>query len=179
MSIAIDDATGLPDLPEGQWWEVAEVAEEKGGEERWPHGAFFSSFTPKHHQVRIMRTIEVPESRTYRDRGWWRSNELVVVPAYTRNEVVAKIVVGEWIPPKLEQGFSLGDYMAYEPSLTPELVLKYAKKLIKRLEHERDAKIYKERKLAEEKAAKAVAEAVTNSLLGAYPPKSLKKVGAA
>lgn len=175
MSIALTDC-GLPELPEGQWWEVVRVEARSG----WAVSAGFpyrhDDAVPEHYAVRIMRSVDVPATIEIQERGWWLKPRHVPVPATTRNEVVARQRIGEYTPPRNECGFTVGDYWDYEQDLTPELVLNHAKKLVKRLENERAEKVVADRKHSEREAQKAAAKVITDSLLGAYPPKTLPPV---
>ncbi|WP_024816932.1 hypothetical protein [Arthrobacter sp. 31Y] len=173
MSITVADC-GMPELPEGQWWEVVRVEARSGWAESGGFPVHYGDAVPEHYAVRIMRTVEVPATVEVRERGWWLRPQHIPVPATTRDEIVAREVVGENRP---AAAFStLHTYVDYEQELTPELVLKYAKKLVKRLENERAEKVVADRKRSEREAQKAAAKVITDSLLGAYPPKTLPPV---
>lgn len=160
MTVEIDEATGLPELPEGHWWEVVE-------QKNVGHGIAW----PAHYELRILKRIEIQPAQEYVNGGWGRRGTWVTPPVeHGTCEMGSTIVLnsdldGAEPSPHGQMMTHYGSIREMDAAgrLTPDGLSYAARRLIKRMEDDRI--------LAEKRAA---AEAGTKSLLGAYPPKRLE-----
>jgi hypothetical protein len=133
--VRLDTRTGLPELPEGYWWEVA-----KSKSDSWREEIFFT--------VGI-RTRGVVREHTVASTTFWGAffNRRVTVPAKEVDMWVVSLSVTDENCVEVDVKF-----------LTPENILATAYRVVKRFHDDRET---------------ARLKLQSESLLGAYPPKTL------
>lgn len=123
---AIDPITGLPTLPDGQWWEVREI----------PY--HWNSF-----YLIIAKNVDVASRVSCRTRrAWWNAwlmpDKVTEVPASTEVKTVAEKPIYE------SAGITLTTTAQPEPELakklTPDLILATAQALLDEVEDSRATK---------------------------------------
>lgn len=175
----IDPTTGLPELPEGYFWEVkpymkeVRAGNEYGGySEPWevPEGYEVCIVSVVRRLVAHAGTITRPKVR------WWQAQPVMTAPTTYVEEEVKTIVKSMRLIDPVKQAAAEAEYMAcgvwdlhldyfspvhYE-HITPEIILEAATKLYAKWQDELEAK----------RVAKAK-RAASEALVGVYPPKAL------
>lgn len=82
--------TGLPELPEGQWWRIGEISSvDEWGQTRYGTGGWASSSGGKMSAIQIMekrwvtKSVKIP---VYGDR-WWNKNKVMEHEVKTKTEL--------------------------------------------------------------------------------------------
>lgn len=178
--------TGLPELPEGQWWRIGEIDDKyEGGGTRYGTGGWASSSRGKMSAVQIMKKqgeTRVEETPIYGDR-WWNKNSVVGYDKKTVHEikevaVFTRLFTGYLahsqadIPEHTVECGSQGpiggppDSFHYSYHENADGARAIAAMMVK--EYHASEKRKRERRIAEEAKRRAKDE-----LFGDYPPKTL------
>lgn len=143
MSENIDDLTGLPKLPEGQWWEVLDDSNRFDG---------YVYMDAPRFRVELRTTEPGPMAYKLERRHWWSRVRKVEAGRTTRIVTLDSSCVMDadvYTPEADEKRPALASGGATE--LTPEAILKTAERIARRRAKEQE----------------------TVALLGKYPPKRL------
>ncbi|MDJ0321640.1 hypothetical protein [Pseudarthrobacter sp. PS3-L1] len=149
--------TGLPELPENQWWEV---------QENFRYESFLFSKRRDGYKVCIMTSLETPAKRV-QGKKWY--NAPTIQPAVTVTMILDSLPINDpervkrnheaWDTQKPEYSFlAFAAASVTKEHITPEDIRATANKLLERCRR------------TEELAA---LEAKADAYLGAYPPKRL------
>lgn len=153
MTSDLDPTTGLPRLPDGQWWEVREYQQLSQATYGNIH------FMPDGYEVCVVTKCVTP-ARTEAGDRWWKPSKFI--PEKVENKVLFRKQITD--PAKVTRKsdiIAIWPYQIGKDVIEPADILKVALDIMDSIQE------------ANESAARKQA---SDALLGAYPPRALVKL---
>jgi len=153
MNVKHDNTTGLPEVPEGHWWEVRKFSRI----DYFPYG-YGSVEVDDGYKVCLMKKVTVP-ARVTRGHRWWELSKYT--PEHVKDEVLFQKQITDpkryrdWSSSSLSAPYSKVGKVFIEPAD----VLKTAKDIVD---------------MVFEAADHASRKEISDGLVGVYPPKALE-----
>lgn len=185
LEIIIDDSTGLPLLPDGMFWRVAEYEKR-----HYPRYSYRNYTTRMHTGVQLIQTEEIEKTREIPVFGtrWYNKNIVVEHKPETYHELVETVVASEYFDehgllydddkvPAIavnvrESSESFYDRL-YDIPISDAGVAYLAAKIYEKFYEDSRNEAYDHNAKIDEEVRKKLEDIDKARLLGDYPPKTL------